>query len=209
MIGHVPSECDLTQSCCRVELTLSDPRSVRVSRLRRRCIMRFRRRASLVEAFRFDGSEAAFRAALAIPRSTPLEAGRRGRRADLRRRLAPYGKGSGSRAMRRPTSSGSTITGPSTPITRWWPDRLHSPRRLNPALPLRPPAAAAPVARWRTRNGRGGVEHRDGGQGHAPSRVAVIEPRGRNEAKRHGEPRAEPSQRARPVARMARSGGAA
>ncbi len=32
--------------------------------------MRFRRRASLVEAFRFDGSEAAFRAALAIPRST-------------------------------------------------------------------------------------------------------------------------------------------
>ena len=32
--------------------------------------MRFRRRASLVEAFRFDGSEAAFNAALAIPRST-------------------------------------------------------------------------------------------------------------------------------------------
>ena len=32
--------------------------------------MRCRRRASLVEAFRFDGSEAAFQAALAIPRST-------------------------------------------------------------------------------------------------------------------------------------------
>ena len=32
--------------------------------------MRFRRRASLVEAFRFDGSEASFRTALAIPRST-------------------------------------------------------------------------------------------------------------------------------------------
>ncbi len=31
--------------------------------------MRFRRRTCLVEAFRFDGSEAAFRAALAIPRS--------------------------------------------------------------------------------------------------------------------------------------------